>query len=155
MYKSGNNQALLNMTGLDHDSFSKLLKIFKDKWENYTFDENTMIIRKKRVNFLTGLRGRPIDLDAVGGLGLVLTWFCTKGPCNQTLVMIFGQTSTPLYKWLKFARCVLLLVVTEDEDAQICSPTAEEVASFQAAIGAKYPYCADVWGAFDGLKASI
>ena len=68
MYKSGNNQALLNMTGLDHDSFSKLLKIFKDKWENYTFDENTMIIRKKRVNFLTGLRGRPIDLDAIGGL---------------------------------------------------------------------------------------
>ena len=101
------------------------------------------------------LRGRPRDLDAVGGLGLVLAWFRTKCPCNRSLVMIFGQTSTPLYKWLKFARCVLLSVLMDDPDSQIRSPTAEEVASFQAAIGAKYPYCADVWGALDGLKASI
>ena len=105
---------------------------------------------EEKVKLLTGLRGRPRDLDAVGGLGLVLTCFHTKGPCNRTLIMIFGQTSTPLYKWLKFARCVLLSVLTEDENSQICSPTAEEVASFQAAIGAKETYCADVWGALMG-----
>ena len=69
--------------------------------------------------------------------------------------MIFGQTSTPLYKWLKFARCILLSVLVEHEDAQILTPTAEEVVSFQRAIGNKYPYCADVWGALDGLKTAI
>ena len=48
MYESGNNQALLNMTGLDHENFSKLLNKFKNKWDSYTFDENTMVIRKKK-----------------------------------------------------------------------------------------------------------
>ena len=101
------------------------------------------------------MTGRKRDLDAIGGLGLVLTWFRTKGPCNRTLVLMFGQTSTPLYKWLKFARCILLSVLVEHKDAQICTPTAEEVVSFQRAIGNKYPYCANVWGALDGLKAAI
>ena len=48
MYESGNNQALLNMTGVDHEFFSKLLNLFKDKWDSYTFDEKSMIIRKKK-----------------------------------------------------------------------------------------------------------
>ena len=96
------------MTGVDHEFFSKLLNLFKDKWDSYTFDEKSMIIRKKRTNLIHSLGGRPRDLDAIGGSGLVLVWYRMKGPCNRTLVMIFGQTSTPLYKWLKFARCGLM-----------------------------------------------
>ena len=104
---------------------------------------------------LTSLMGRPRDLDATGGLGLVLVWYHTKGSCNRTLPLIFGQTSTPLYKWLKFKRCILLSVLIDDDDSKIRLPNTEEVRSFQAAIGAKHPYYAQVWVALDRLKATI
>ena len=35
------------------------------------------------------------------------------------------------------------------------SSNSRKVASFQATIGAKYPYCANVWESLDGLKASV
>ena len=79
------------MTGLDYESFTKLLHKFQSKWHGYTFDESTMVIRKKKTNIFN-LKGRPRDLDAVGGLGLVLVWFRTKGPCNR--VALFGSCSS-------------------------------------------------------------
>ena len=71
---------------------------------------------------------RPRELHVIGGIGLELVWYRTKGPCNRTLPLIFGQTSTPLYKWLKFARCIMLSVYMDDADAKIRLPTADEVA---------------------------
>ena len=82
MYESGNNQALLNMTGLHYEFLYKLLNKCKNKWDSQTFDEKTTVIRKKQGNVLTSFLGRPRDLDAIGGFGLVLAWYRYKGPCN-------------------------------------------------------------------------
>ena len=108
-----------------------------------------MFIRKTKSNVIIFLGGRPRDLNAIGGLGFVLVWYCTKGPCNRILVMIVGQTSTLLYKWVKFARCILLLALMEDQNSKYLAPTAEQIHNFQEAIGAKYPHCVDVLGALD------
>ena len=82
-------------------------------------------------------------------------WYRTKGSCARTLAVMFGQTSTPMYNWLKFGRRVLLHVLSRTPEAQVKLPTPEEVASFKEAVADKYPFCPDVWGAADGLKLLI
>ena len=69
--------------------------------------------------------------------------------------MYFGQTSTPMYKWLKFARKCLLHALSCDLDSKVLLPTVLKVIFFQEVIGAKYPLCSDVWAAADGLKLLI
>ena len=61
----------------------------------------------------------------------------------------------PLYTWLKFSRKVLLHVLSRDPDSQVRLPTVENAQFYQAAIGEKYPLCADVWEAADSLKLLI
>ena len=51
--------------------------------------------------------------------------------------MIFGQTSTPMYKWLKFGRNILLACLIRYLDARIDLPTNNEVRLYQEAIAAK------------------
>ena len=91
-------------------------------------------------------------MTAVGCLGLVLTWYRTRGLCARSLALHFGQTSTPMYRWLNFARKVLLYCLIQDPDAKIAHPTLEQVRFFQSVIGRKYPHVASVWAAADGLK---
>ena len=72
-YDSENNQALLYCTGLEHEKFENLLDKFCIRFDNYIFGELPGLIRSK-ITF----NGRPRDLDAIGGLGLVLTRCRTK-----------------------------------------------------------------------------
>ena len=71
--------------------------------------------------------------------------------------MAFGLTSTPKYKWLKFSRHVLLYVLKDDPLARVAPPSADELETYVAAIGNKYPILGDqkVWGAADGLKIRL
>ena len=154
LYTSGNNQALLNATGHDHRTFALLLSKFR-----YTYDYHMLshdgTIRKKRVENDGSPKGRPRDLNAIGALGMVLMWFRTRGSCARSISMHFGQTSTPMYKWLKFARKCLLHALSRDVDSKVLIPTISQVKFFQEVIGAKYPLCSDVWAAADGLKLLI
>ena len=84
LYNSGNNQALLNLTGCNHENFSKLLHKFHSKYDSHTFDSVTGLIRPKK-QCLFGPKGRPRELNAIGGLGLVLMWFRTRGSCARSL----------------------------------------------------------------------
>ena len=47
---------------------------------------------------------------------------------------MFGQTSTPLYKWLKFGCKILLHVLSCVTEVKVKLPTAEEVANFKTAV---------------------
>ena len=49
LYDSGNNQALLNCTGFDHEKFKNLLDKFCKPFDDYTFDEMNGIIRQKKL----------------------------------------------------------------------------------------------------------
>ena len=154
VYASRCDQALLNATGHDFNSFDNLLRLFAPFYHLYTFDDEIGRIRKKILEDGKP-KGRPRDLSACGCLGLVLMWYRTKGSCARALSMMFGQTSTPMYKWLKFGRKVLLHVLSRHDAAKVKLPTAAESEGFKAAVAEKYPYCPDVWGAGDGLKLFI
>ena len=69
--------------------------------------------------------------------------------------MVFGQTSTPFFKWLKFGRKILLSLLIDDLQAKVTPLSPEEVEFYRNAIGNKYPLMGDVWGALDGLKTTI
>lgn len=123
LYTCGNNQ------GFDHEKFQKLLQVFSGTYNTHMFDLKTGNIKQKTIG-----KGRPREIDAIGGLDLVLVWFHTRGACTRTLSLIFGQTSTPLYKWLKFAKSVLLYVLIQLPDAEIKQPSIADVRLFQDAI---------------------
>jgi hypothetical protein len=111
LYYSRNEQALLNATATDHTVFRNLLALFQPWYDRYTFDKETGEIRLIKVSRNGKKYGRKRELDAVGCLGLVLHWYRTRGSCARALSMAFGTTSTPLYKWLKFGRRVLLVAL--------------------------------------------
>mgnify|MGYP000125822197 FL=1 len=155
LFNSGNDQALLNATATDHKVFANLVALFQPWYDRYTFDKETGEIRLIKVSRNGKKYGRKRELDAVGCLGLVLHWFRTRGSCARALSMAFGTTSTPLYKWLKFGRRVLLVALQHVPQAKVTLPNGEEVQSYVRAINNKYPVLTDVWGACDGLKLTI
>ena len=151
LYSSGNEQALLNATGFDHNTFDILHDKFKHTYDHHMVTVDG-IIRKKKLDEDGVPMGRVRDLHSIGALGIVLMWYRTRGSCARSLSMMFGQTSTCLYKWLKFSRKVLLQVLSRDIDSIIQLPSLEKVRFYQEVIGNKYPLCSDVWAAADGIK---
>ena len=79
----------------------------------------------------------------------------TRGSWANNLALQFGQTFTPIYRWLKFARKVLPHVLNRDPDAMVRIPSVSDISFYQEVIGAKNPRCSDVWGAVDELKLLI
>ena len=155
LYLSCNDQALINATGFDHRTFNLLLQKFKPYYDFYTIDEDTGMIRPKKLREDGKPYGRQRDMCAVGGLGLVLMWYRTKGSCARGLALLFGQTSTPLYRWIQFGRMILLKAIIQDPDAKVSMPSLEDVTVFKNAISDKYPVLDNVWGAVDGLKLHV
>lgn len=149
---SRNDQALLHATGLTFASFNDLLQVFAMYYYDYTFDEANTIRKIKATN------GRKRQLPAEGALGLVLVWFRTRGSVSRGLQHFFGQTSSPIYKWLRFSRRVLLYAMQQRViESSIKKPTREEIDVYSNAISALYPILEGekVWGAADGIKISI
>ena len=155
LYQSRNDQALLNATGHDFNSFDSLLTLFSPIYYFWTYDDEFKVIREKVLDKNGWPKGKPRDMPACGCLGLILMWFRTRASCARGLALAFGQTSTPLYKWLKFGRRVLLHVLSRHDAAKVRPPTAAEFKSFKEAVVDKYPACPNVWGAADGLKLLI
>ena len=157
LFKSGNDQALLNCCAVDHTAFRKLLEIFQPVYDRHTIDERTNRIRKRCFTRAGVPKGRKRHIDATGCLGLVLYWFRTQGSVARATVMAFGLTATPTYKWLKFGRRILLFVLHKHPLAMVREPTKEELKEYCDAIATKYPILRreKVWGASDGLKLSL
>jgi len=153
LFRSGNDQALMNCCAVDHVTFRELLAMFKPVFESYTVDKKTGEIREKKHKN----RGRKREMDAIGALGLVLYWYRTRGSCAQAIAMAFGLTSTPLYLWVKFSRKCLLFALQDEPSARVLPPSKDEVDQMAEAVTNKYPILEDykVWGAIDGLKIGL
>ena len=127
---SDNNQTLINATGHDHASFDTVLWFFRSMHRHYTFDYNTGLIRKKVCDIFKPLELER-DLSPIGCFGLVLMWYHTSGSCARSLTIMFGQTSSLMYRWLKFGQWVLLHVLSWSSIAQVKPPTEQEICRFQ------------------------
>ena len=121
------------------------------------FDERDNRIRKIVLTKGGQPKGRKRDMDAVGSLGLVMYWYRTRGSLARQGALAFGLTATPMYKWLRFSRRVLLFVLHRHPLAMVKLPTWSEMAEFMLAIGSKYATLLGerVWGACDGLKVLL
>lgn len=157
LFKSGCNQALLNCCAVDHEVFSNLLELFKPVFDYHMWDESTGFIREVIVSKHGKIMGRRREIDATGCLGLVLYWYRTRGSVARATSMAFGLTSTPMYKWLKFGRRVLLFVLHQHPLAKVSLPSQDEIGDYVHAIGQKYPVLGTekVWAAADGLKVPL
>eukprot|EP00534_Pseudo-nitzschia_fraudulenta_P002957 CAMPEP_0201120184 /NCGR_PEP_ID=MMETSP0850-20130426/4264_1 /ASSEMBLY_ACC=CAM_ASM_000622 /TAXON_ID=183588 /ORGANISM="Pseudo-nitzschia fraudulenta, Strain WWA7" /LENGTH=76 /DNA_ID=CAMNT_0047386217 /DNA_START=761 /DNA_END=991 /DNA_ORIENTATION=- len=71
--------------------------------------------------------------------------------------MAFGLNSTPIYKWIKFGRRILLFVLQNHPFAKIRPPSEEDLKNYVSAIAVKHPALADekVWGAAGGMKLQL
>ncbi len=157
LFKSGNDQALLNCCAVDHATFRELLALFKPVYDKFTVDGRSNKIRPLVFSANGEPIGRQRDLDAIGALGLVLFWFRTRGSVARAISMAFGLTGSQVYRWLKFARKVLLFVLQDVQVAKVCSPQDNEVEAYVAAIAQRYPLAGErrVWAAIDGLKLRL
>ena len=80
-------------------------------------------------------------MSAVGCLGLVLMWYRTTGACTKSLSMHFGQTSTPMYRWIKFGRRILLKSLINDANAKVELPSQEKSKSTVRLLERNILYC--------------
>ena len=99
--------------------------------------------------------GQPKDINAVGCLGLALFWCRTRGSTARGCSLPFGLTASPMCKWLRFSRWILLFVPQDEPTAQVKPPTLEEVRECNNAVKRKHPLLPNVWGAMDGLKLDL
>jgi hypothetical protein len=146
LFDTGNEQALLNATGVDHPEFDKLLALFKPIFDSHILDETTGLIRKKKPSVAPGYFGCPRSIDAAGCLGLILLWFRTTGAVNRSLPLIFGLTQTPMDRWLKFGRRCLFVALQHYKPTL---PSAVDVEAYKGAISVKYRHVHDVAFAVD------
>ena len=68
LFESDNDQALLNLTGLDHSTFNELLALFGPQYKGYMFDSHTKMgkIRPTKLSRYGEPRGRRREMDATG-----------------------------------------------------------------------------------------
>eukprot|EP00536_Pseudo-nitzschia_multiseries_P011992 jgi/Psemu1/30616/gm1.30616_g len=136
LYRSGNDQALLNCCGVDHVVFRELLDIFEPLFNSHTVDKKTGSIQKfKEYNEQNFMCRR--EFDATGCLALILFWLQTRGSAARAVAIAFGLTASPMYRWLKFRRKLLLSALQDHPAAKVCLPNEEETQQYIDAIAAK------------------
>ena len=81
LFKSGNDQVLLNCCAVDHRVFQNVLQLFKPVDNQYTVNKNTGAIQPVVLTKHGKPKRRRRELDAIGCLVLLLYWFQTlKAP---------------------------------------------------------------------------
>ena len=123
LYTSGNEQSMLTLTGFSFESFHFLCSLFAPLYDAYTpfVDKDGFICQKVSLT-----RGRPRMMNPGDCLGLVLAWTRTRGSM-MVLQLIFGLTMSPVAKYLRFARRILVKALKATPLAQICLPTQEKL----------------------------
>ena len=95
------------------------------------FNKELGVICGKKLDSNGKPKGNLRNMPACGYLRLVLLWYCTKGNRERSKSVMFGQTSTSLYKWLKFGHHVLLHVLNRTPEAHVKLLNREEVSAFK------------------------
>ena len=143
LFDSGNNQALITLTGLDFDTFHWLERMFTPIHDNYS----PWISPDGRIVPVNNTRGRKRLMQGKDCLALSLAWTRTRGS-NMALQIIFGLTGTPL----RFGRRILIEVLKNNELAKVQIPSPEKIREYCGAVESRHPNLPDVWCTMDGLK---
>ena len=144
VYTTGDDQAMITLTGFDLTSFHCLWNLFAPLYDNYSpfVDEDGYIIKKVSLS-----RGRPRLMHPADCLGLVLAWSRTRGSL-MVLQLIFGLTMTPVSKYLQFARRILVKILKANELAKISLPSHEKLEEYRGRFRQGIQYwtmCGALW----------
>ena len=141
LYLSHNNQALVTLTGFDHDTFSLLLSLFEPVYYHYSpgdSNDDGFIVRIRYPN-----HGRPRLMTAADCLGLNLAWTRLR-VSSMALQLVFGMTRSTVSKWLCFDRSFLIMILSNHTDAAVCIPSAVTIKGYKAAVPLQHSSLADV-----------
>eukprot|EP00171_Calliarthron_tuberculosum_P002982 IDg2982t1 len=117
LFMSANDQALITLTGFDHNAFNYILYKFAHLYIIYSpYSSTGMVTRLQRP------ARRPRSLTALQCLGLILTWGRTRGSA-MVLCMLFGITASVSSLFLRFGRRILLSALKSDDNAEVRMPT--------------------------------
>lgn len=154
VYGSGNDQALITVTGFDHHAFRQLLGLFESYYYSFTpwtgDQDGTTYKAIKTRNGLSAL-GRPRKVTAESCLGLTLSWYRFKGS-KFILQGWFGFTGNHANVWLRFGRRMLLLALKSHPLAKVTMPTDDEIREYVNIIERRHPALRNVYCVADGLK---
>jgi hypothetical protein len=119
LFCSGDDEALITVTGFDHTTFKHLLELFTPMFLIYTpwigsNDGRTY----KRVRTK---RGRKRMVTPTSCLAVVLAWFQFKG-VQWILQGWFGFTARQTNVWLQFGRRILLRVLRNHPETVVKFP---------------------------------
>jgi DDE superfamily endonuclease len=153
LYNSGNNQALITVTGFDHLAFRSLLELFSPWFLSHTpwtgHKDGSTFKALETAN--SGRTGRRRIITPITCLALALAWYRFRGSEFQ-LQGWFGFTGTHGNVWLKFGRRGLLILLRNHPMARVAMPTDARIAELQAACAEKHPLLTDVYCVADGVK---
>lgn len=150
LLNSGNDQALITLTGLDFDTFKWLEGNFTQVYDNYS----PFVSPDGRLVPLNKGRGRKRMMTGEDCLGLCLAWTRTRGAV-YALQMIFGLTGTSVSAYLRFGRRILIKILQTDDYAKITIPSDEKIREYCNTIQQRHPALTNVWCTMDGLKLRL
>jgi hypothetical protein len=152
LYNSGNDQALITVTGFDHLAFQSLLELFSPWYHSHTpWTKSREGTTFKKIFPGEKRGGRKRIITATTCLALVLSWYRFRGAEFQ-LQGWFGFTGTHANVWLKFGRRGLLIVLRNHLMSRVKMLTDEKVAELKAACAESHPLLSDVYCVADGVK---
>lgn len=147
--KSKSDQGLIALTGFDFKTFEHLKMLFQPLFLGLSPHSEDGKIHK-----LKQTRGKKRKVDAANCLGLYLTWCRTTGS-NKVLQLIFGLSSQAVSIYLRFARRILITVLSEHEDAKFKMPSDQKILEFKAVVEDRFPLLDDAAFSMDGLKVKL
>lgn len=150
LYGSGSDQALISLTGFDHRSFRYILNNFATVYDRHTPYSIDGRIAVKRNSHL----GRKRSMNASSCLGLSLAWYRTRGSI-AILCLLFGITHSVCALFLRFARRILVKVLSASDMARVQMPTEREIRLFKSTITGRYSMLQHVYAVADGLKLTL
>jgi hypothetical protein len=159
LYHSRNDQALITVTGLDHDAFNVLLVRFTPFFsENTPWTGNSDGANHRQLSKRNDAkrRGRKRLIKPHACLGIVLAWYRFRG--SQFILQgWFGFTGTHASVWLRFGRRMLLKALRTYPLAVPSWPDHDKVNALKDIVANRHPTLGNegVFCVADGLKLNF
>ncbi|KAI2499726.1 hypothetical protein MHU86_14738 [Fragilaria crotonensis] len=135
LFNSGNDQALITLTGLTFEVFNWLLPKLSELYDTHSpfgsADGSIIAIHNDQV---INRGGRPRMMKATDCLGMCLAWTRTRGSSMVLQITIFGMTATSVSLYLRFGRRILVEVLKNEPLSAIGIPSIENIRTYQAVI---------------------
>jgi hypothetical protein len=154
LFSSGNDQALITVTGFDHAAFKVMLDMYTpyfEKFTPWTGEQDGTTYRPLQKKSPKNKGGRKRIIMPHASLGLVLAWYRFRG-AEFVLQGWFGFTGSHANVWLRFGRRMLLKALLKSDNARPAWPDATQIKELQAIIQQHHTSLRDVFCVMDGLK---